>query len=411
MKIITLHGVSFESNIDDYIRYSEDKSSDWWEEDVAAVKRWNIAFDTIQNLDVEDLRFLNERHEEGQRKEDFRYYLGDVGLWSGNHPSIEKEIRRRKDFAKELDDAVKEYIKRKSAHTTAANKAIAENDYRSIFHPRYHELNNQQLAARDQIAKNAFIEDFGTSDRVGGIYLYDNRPLWLQKAWQTIHDYYLNCGGDHAYPEADFATVMYGIVSNVNGSNGYLMKQNTAQTVNNPTHWTHEKDFGKARVVSEGRTLRFNGQCDEVIVSKIEREKVIADRRNVIKLYREGLIKEIKEWPSVENPGIAGNEYKVYHEFIADNGKKIAVGHDLVDKKQIAQSKYKQLILDVTEYAKEQWQGELHVERWKRVLEALDPTYDYPYPPMTAAEAKTYAYRGWKRWVPVYDALAEIEAA
>ena len=56
-----------------------------------------------------------------------------------------------------------------------------------------------------------------------------------------------------------------------------------------------------------------------------------------------------------------------------------------------------------------------HVVRWNRVLLAfgwdVSPTSDSSIEPMTAAEAQTYADRGWQRWVPVAKALRGIEAA
>ena len=55
-----------------------------------------------------------------------------------------------------------------------------------------------------------------------------------------------------------------------------------------------------------------------------------------------------------------------------------------------------------------------HVMRWNRVLLALGwstvtPASDASLEPMSAAEAQTYADRGWTRWVEVADALRELE--
>ena len=54
-----------------------------------------------------------------------------------------------------------------------------------------------------------------------------------------------------------------------------------------------------------------------------------------------------------------------------------------------------------------------HVARWNRVLLALgwevSPASDGSLQPMTAAEAQTYADRGWTRWVAVAAALRDIE--
>ena len=65
------------------------------------------------------------------------------------------------------------------------------------------------------------------------------------------------------------------------------------------------------------------------------------------------------------------------------------------------------LISAVYDYAAETHVGSKHVDRWNRVLAVLgSETHDSP---MTAAEAQTYADRGWKRWVPVVEALTAIE--
>ncbi len=54
-----------------------------------------------------------------------------------------------------------------------------------------------------------------------------------------------------------------------------------------------------------------------------------------------------------------------------------------------------------------------HVMRWNRVLLALgwtvSPASDASLEPMSAAEAQTYADRGWTRWVEVAEALRELE--
>ena len=65
------------------------------------------------------------------------------------------------------------------------------------------------------------------------------------------------------------------------------------------------------------------------------------------------------------------------------------------------------LISAVQDYAAEAHVGSQHVDRWNRVLAALGSgTHDNP---MTAAEAQTYADRGWKRWIPVVDTLTVLE--
>ena len=53
-----------------------------------------------------------------------------------------------------------------------------------------------------------------------------------------------------------------------------------------------------------------------------------------------------------------------------------------------------------------------HTDRWDRALLAFGETVsDTTLTPMTAAEAQTYADRGWNRWVEVAKALGEIEAS
>ncbi len=66
------------------------------------------------------------------------------------------------------------------------------------------------------------------------------------------------------------------------------------------------------------------------------------------------------------------------------------------------------LVAQVRGYAAETHQGQAHVDRWKRVLAAFGD--DNGYTPMTAAEARTHADKGWQRWVPVAAALAALEA-
>ncbi|MCY4193052.1 MAG: hypothetical protein OXF04_01975 [bacterium] len=71
-----------------------------------------------------------------------------------------------------------------------------------------------------------------------------------------------------------------------------------------------------------------------------------------------------------------------------------------------------QLIADVRSYAAETSNGDAHVERWNRVLVAFGETVtEFTGTPMAAAEAQTYADRGWTRWNPVVAALAALEAA
>ncbi|MCY4271862.1 MAG: hypothetical protein OXF00_04390 [bacterium] len=70
------------------------------------------------------------------------------------------------------------------------------------------------------------------------------------------------------------------------------------------------------------------------------------------------------------------------------------------------------LISGVRGYAAETQHGDAHVERWNRVLVAFGETVaGFGGTPMGAAEAQTYADRGWGRWVPVVAALEALEQA
>ena len=66
------------------------------------------------------------------------------------------------------------------------------------------------------------------------------------------------------------------------------------------------------------------------------------------------------------------------------------------------------LIADAEKAVTETDKGEIHVDRWRRVLAALG--VDNGHTPMPASEAQGYVDRGWTRWVPVAAALAEIES-
>jgi len=74
-----------------------------------------------------------------------------------------------------------------------------------------------------------------------------------------------------------------------------------------------------------------------------------------------------------------------------------------------AESSGGKLIDDVRVYAAETGQGQEHVDRWMRVLAAFGE--DNGYEPMSAAEAKTYADKGWTRWDPVVEVLEKLESA
>ena len=77
------------------------------------------------------------------------------------------------------------------------------------------------------------------------------------------------------------------------------------------------------------------------------------------------------------------------------------------------ESPYAGLIADVTEWRNDTRyvSNQDHTDRWDRVLLTLGETVaDTSLTKMTAAEAQTYADRGWTRWDSVVTALAEIEA-
>ena len=73
------------------------------------------------------------------------------------------------------------------------------------------------------------------------------------------------------------------------------------------------------------------------------------------------------------------------------------------------ESPYATVLADAEKAVAETDKGEIHVDRWRRVLAALG--VDNGYTPMPASEAQGYVDRGWTRWEPVAVALAEIEAA
>ena len=69
-----------------------------------------------------------------------------------------------------------------------------------------------------------------------------------------------------------------------------------------------------------------------------------------------------------------------------------------------------QLIADVRSYMAETQHGPVHVNRWRRVLEAFGVEEYAGLEPMTSAEAKQ-KYGTWARWQPVIPVLEAIEAA
>ena len=425
MEKITVRGKTFDSHIDDARRYADDPNNPYMDQDKEMIKRWEAARKSIEELPESQLKYLNENFEENQVLEDVKYYLADPGLWWSNppneHPTIEEEIARRQTYEAELIEHDKEQRKRDRELNDIRLKAIENNDYRNPYHPRFAELNNPRHQALNAISSSAFIEDFGTLHRVGGIELYESLdfqpPLWLRTAVETVRNYYMNCGGNYPYPEADYATVMYNTIASVNGSNAYLMAKNTAKTAHRPTHWNKDVDFGIARVVSLGRTMRYNGQCDEVLPSTQALELVILARRLLIKDFRAGKIKEIspQDWPDFDK--ISGAEKEsVQEQKLLDHVKSLHEPvEDFIERRSEVEQhdiigRYNRLIDDVYEYKRELHNGKLHVERWQRVLQAFG-VEDYGMPQMTSTEAKQYMDRGWKRWEPVYYALLDIEGA
>ncbi len=70
-----------------------------------------------------------------------------------------------------------------------------------------------------------------------------------------------------------------------------------------------------------------------------------------------------------------------------------------------------QLVADVRSYAGETHHGTLHVNRWKRVLEAFGLEQYSDLEPTTAGEAEAHVDIGRARWIPVAEYLVALEAA
>ena len=62
-----------------------------------------------------------------------------------------------------------------------------------------------------------------------------------------------------------------------------------------------------------------------------------------------------------------------------------------------------ELLATIMDYIEEQDPASEHVQRWRRARSALGAHNGFPA--MTAAEAQSYADKGWKRWVPVAEAI------
>ena len=86
----------------------------------------------------------------------------------------------------------------------------------------------------------------------------------------------------------------------------------------------------------------------------------------------------------------------------------------LQQQEQTTQEKYTSLITKIKEWRNDPRyvNDRAHTDRWDRTLLTFgEPVADTTLTAMTAAEAQTYADRGWTRWEEVAEALREIEAA
>ena len=82
------------------------------------------------------------------------------------------------------------------------------------------------------------------------------------------------------------------------------------------------------------------------------------------------------------------------------------------NQEQGPQEKYADLIARMKEWRNDPCcvNDKAHTDRWDRALLAFGETVaDTSLEPMTAAEAQTYADRGWTRWEEVAEALRELE--
>ena len=69
------------------------------------------------------------------------------------------------------------------------------------------------------------------------------------------------------------------------------------------------------------------------------------------------------------------------------------------------------LVTNIHSYTAETHNGQEHVDRWHRVLEAFGVESFDNLEPMTATEAQTYADHSWDRWIPVVTELQRLEAS
>ncbi len=90
-------------------------------------------------------------------------------------------------------------------------------------------------------------------------------------------------------------------------------------------------------------------------------------------------------------------------------GASAEVDGDVKDiiRSQALRKKYETLISAIRSYTAEQPSRSPHVIRWRRVLSSLG--IENGYEKMMADEAQEYANKGWGRWIPVVEALREIE--
>ena len=79
-----------------------------------------------------------------------------------------------------------------------------------------------------------------------------------------------------------------------------------------------------------------------------------------------------------------------------------SVQNTLIDKEAA-------LVTAATQWSQETKHGTTHVERWERVLAALDVAGYEDKMPMTIDEAQKFADKGWKRWMHVLDVLSTLE--
>ena len=125
----------------------------------------------------------------------------------------------------------------------------------------------------------------------------------------------------------------------------------------------------------------------------------------------------------VARTDIGGND-QVYAAALQPDGKILVAGNSSIDGNyDLAVTRYHGQAQQQTRYADliarmKEWRNDPccvshkpHTDRWDRVLLTFGETVaDTSLSTMTAAEAQTYADKGWERWVNVAAALREIES-